>query len=129
MRGYRSVRRVMEHGAVYVGTIAALQAWYRAVRRPLMERTAWGAACFEGALRQLAAVRKERIKRMDAVVKAIGEGRIDDPEVRRQVRITQGKVDDIVEGFRHNVRLTHGRALILPISFRNEFVFHFYSPI
>jgi UDP-N-acetylglucosamine/UDP-N-acetylgalactosamine diphosphorylase len=71
MRGYRSVRRVMEHGAVYVGNIAALQAWYAAVRRPLMERTAWGAACFEGALRQLAAVRKERIKRMDVVVKAI----------------------------------------------------------
>lgn len=72
-RGYRSVRRVMEHGAVYVGNIAALQAWYRLVRRPLMERTPWGAACLEGALRQLAAVRKERIKRMDAVAKAIGK--------------------------------------------------------
>ena len=72
-RGYRSVRRTMEHGAVYVGNIAALQAWYRIARRPLMEGTAWGAACFEGALRQLAAIRKERIKRMDAVVKAIAK--------------------------------------------------------
>lgn len=75
-RTYRSVARTMEHGAVYVGNIAALQAWYAAVRAPLMDRTPWGAACREGAMRQLAAVRKERIKRLDAVVQAIaGEDR------------------------------------------------------
>lgn len=72
-REYRSVERVMRNGAVYVGNIAALQAWYAAVRKPLMDRTPWGAACCEGAQKQLQAIRKERLKRLDAVVQAIAK--------------------------------------------------------
>ena len=66
--GYRSVGRVARNCATYVGNVAALQAWYEAVRRPLLERTPHGAACFEGARRQLAAVRAERIRRLDELV-------------------------------------------------------------
>jgi hypothetical protein len=43
--------------------LAALQVWYQQVRRPLLEQTPHGAACLAGALKQLAAVRKERLKR------------------------------------------------------------------
>ena len=66
--GYRSVGRVARNCAAYVGNVAALQAWYEAARRPLMERTPHGAACFEGARRQLAAIRSERIRRLDELV-------------------------------------------------------------
>ena len=69
--GYRSVARVMKNGAIYVGNVAALQTWYEQVRRPRMGRTAHGAACLEGALRQLSVVRKERIQRLDEVVAKI----------------------------------------------------------
>lgn len=69
--GYRSVARVVRNCAIYIGNIAALQIWYSQVRRPLMEKTAHGAACLEGALRQLAAVRKERLKRLEAVMDKI----------------------------------------------------------
>ena len=69
--GYRSVARVMKNGAIYIGNLAALQVWYGQVRGPLMSRTPHGAACLEGALKQLAAVRKERIKRLDEVVAKI----------------------------------------------------------
>ncbi len=69
--GYRSVARVMKNGAIYIGNVAALQVWYDQVRRPLMSQTPHGAACLEGALRQLAAVRKERIQRLDEVVTKI----------------------------------------------------------
>lgn len=69
--GYRSVARVVRNCMMYIGNIAALQVWYEQVRRPLMERTPHGRACLEGALRQLAAVRRERIKRLEAVVARI----------------------------------------------------------
>ena len=69
--GYRSVARIVRNCAIYVGNIAALQVWYGLVRRPLLERTPHGAACLEGALRQLASVRKERMKRLEDVVSRI----------------------------------------------------------
>ena len=69
--GYRSVARVAKNCAIYIGNIAALQVWYQLVRRPLMEKTSHGAACFEGALKQLAAVRKERLKRLDDMMEKI----------------------------------------------------------
>ncbi len=66
--GYRSVARVAENGAIYIGNVAALQVWYEQVRRPLLEKTPHGAACLGGALKQLSAVRQERLKRLDEVV-------------------------------------------------------------
>ncbi|HPJ57042.1 MAG TPA: UDP-N-acetylglucosamine pyrophosphorylase [Kiritimatiellia bacterium] len=71
--GYRSVARVVRNCAIYIGNIAALQAWYEQVRRPLLERTPHGAACLEGARKQLASVRKERMKRLEAVVERIAQ--------------------------------------------------------
>ena len=69
--GYRSVARLVRNGGLYIGNIAALQVWYDQVRRPLMTRTPHGAACFAGALKQLAAVRQERMMRLEAVVERI----------------------------------------------------------
>ena len=71
--GYRSVARVVRNCAIYVGNIAALQAWYEQVRRPLLEKTPHGTACFEGARKQLASVRKERLKRLDDVMERIAK--------------------------------------------------------
>ncbi len=71
--GYRSVARVVRNCAIYLGNVAALQVWYEQVRRPLLERTPHGKACLEGALKQLAAVRKERLKRLDDVMEKIGK--------------------------------------------------------
>ncbi|MDR0994560.1 MAG: UDP-N-acetylglucosamine pyrophosphorylase, partial [Verrucomicrobiota bacterium] len=36
---YRSLARLLHNALIYIGNIAALEAWYRVVRRPLMERT------------------------------------------------------------------------------------------
>lgn len=70
---YRSVTRVARNCAIYIGNIAALEVWYEQVRRPLLEQTPHGAACCAGALRQLAAIRKERLKRLDAVVEQVAQ--------------------------------------------------------
>ena len=69
--GYRSVDRVLRNGAIFIGNLAALEAWYAQVRRPLLATTPHGAACLAGALRQLAAARQERLKRLDEVVAKI----------------------------------------------------------
>jgi UDP-N-acetylglucosamine/UDP-N-acetylgalactosamine diphosphorylase len=69
--GYRSVERVMRHGAEFIGNLAALEVWYAQVRRLLLARTAHGEACLEGALRQLAEARRERLNRLDEVVAKI----------------------------------------------------------
>ena len=71
--GYRSVARVVRNCAIYLGNVAALQVWYEQVRRPLLERTPHGRACLEGALKQLASVRKERLKRLDDVMEKIAK--------------------------------------------------------
>ena len=71
--GYRSVARVVRNCAIYIGNLAALQVWYEQVRRPLLTRTPHGSACYEGAQKQLAAVRKERLKRLDDVMERIAK--------------------------------------------------------
>lgn len=71
--GYRSVARVVRNCALYLGNIAALQVWYEQVRRPLLEKTPHGKACYEGARKQLAAVRKERLKRLDDLMEKIAK--------------------------------------------------------
>lgn len=73
-RAYLSITRLLRNAAIYIGNIAALQAWYLAVRAPLMatpEAPPHAARCHAGALRQLAAVRKERMKRLEAVMDAL----------------------------------------------------------
>ena len=69
--GYRSVARVLRNGAFYIGNLAALEVWYAQVRRPLLEKTPYGAACLAGALKQLAGARAERLKRLGEVVAKI----------------------------------------------------------
>lgn len=70
-RAYRSTTRVFRNCIRYLANLAALQAWYETIRRPLLAATPHGQACYDGALRVLAAVRKERVKRLDAVADAV----------------------------------------------------------
>ena len=69
---YRGVRRILRNGMAYLGNLVALAAWYREVRAPAMSGTRWGAACAAGGMRQIAADRKERVKRLGAVMEAVG---------------------------------------------------------
>ena len=69
--GGRSVARVLRNGGLYIGKLAALEVGYALVRRPVLERDAYGGACVRGALRQLKGAREERLKRLDDVVARI----------------------------------------------------------
>lgn len=70
---YMNVGRVVRNCAIYLGNIAALDVWYRTVRKDAMDGTPWGMRCRAGALKQLAAVRKERMKRLEALVSALAK--------------------------------------------------------
>jgi len=69
--GYASVDRLLQKGAAYIGNLAALEVWYAQVRHTHLSRTSHGQACLEGALSQLAAARKERMKRLDGLVEKL----------------------------------------------------------
>lgn len=60
---YRSIRRIVLNNLNYIGNILALRAWYKAVRSQFAGDE-FSKACHEGALVQLDAVLKERIKRL-----------------------------------------------------------------
>ena len=69
--------RVGERAATclaYLGNVLALRSWYRLARTPAMERTPWGAACLDGALRRLDAVWAERLKRLGDLAALVRKG-------------------------------------------------------
>ncbi len=65
---YRGLQRTLERNVDYVASLVALDAWYRSVRRPFFEAQPLGPLVFEGALGALARGRKERLKRLAAMI-------------------------------------------------------------
>ncbi|HOA89571.1 MAG TPA: UDP-N-acetylglucosamine pyrophosphorylase [Propioniciclava tarda] len=65
---YRALRRVLEHNVDYLASLVALDAWYRAARRPFFDAVDLGPLVLQGALDALASGRAERIKRLLAMI-------------------------------------------------------------
>ena len=64
---YPGFRRVVENNILYLANLAALEAWYREVRKPFLEKQEFGTLLYTGVLDQLSAARKERNKRLEAM--------------------------------------------------------------
>ncbi|HOD35988.1 MAG TPA: UDP-N-acetylglucosamine pyrophosphorylase [Syntrophales bacterium] len=72
---YPGFKRVVENNILYLANLAALEAWYRGVRKPFLEAQEFGTLLFAGVMDQLAAAGKERLKRLEAMAeKAVGPG-------------------------------------------------------
>ncbi len=67
----RAVRRLVWRNLVYLGSIHALRAWYRAARAPFLRRTPFQQACLDGALARLDTVWQERVRRLDELAGAM----------------------------------------------------------
>ena len=79
---YRQLGRIIARNLTYVGSLDALEAWYRGVRRPFFTTQALGEHVWQGALAALASGRAERLKRIKTLV-----GHLDDSDDgRRQLR-------------------------------------------
>ena len=64
---YPNLRNIVENNIIYLANLAALEAWYREVRKPFLEAQEFGSLLYDGVLDQLALARKERIKRLEAM--------------------------------------------------------------
>jgi UDP-N-acetylglucosamine/UDP-N-acetylgalactosamine diphosphorylase len=63
-RCYGKVGRKIANNFVYLGNVHALREWYRGVRARFLKRDAFGAACYEGVLRNLDLIIEERRRRL-----------------------------------------------------------------
>lgn len=68
---YRDIRRAATNSLLYLGSIRALQHWYREVRRLFMQDDPYRAACHRGALSRLEVVFQERVHRLEQLANAM----------------------------------------------------------
>jgi len=64
---YPGFKRIVENNILYLANLAALEAWYREVRKPFLEAQEFGSLLYAGAMEQLSVARKERSKRLEAM--------------------------------------------------------------
>lgn len=67
-RRYKRLGPLLEKNLTYVANLVALEAWYRQVRAPFFAAQEFGDLVLAGALDVLACARKERTKRLEALV-------------------------------------------------------------
>lgn len=89
---YRRLGRIIERNLTYVGSLDALEAWYRGVRQPFFAAQELGGLVYEGALAALASARAERLKRVKALVAHLEDG----DDGRGQLR---ERIDDVLALF------------------------------
>jgi bifunctional UDP-N-acetylglucosamine pyrophosphorylase/glucosamine-1-phosphate N-acetyltransferase len=61
---YRSIHRIVVNNLIYIGNLHALKAWYRFARKKYMTGNIYSEACWTGAISQIEAGIRERLKRM-----------------------------------------------------------------
>ena len=66
-KAYAGFKRIVEGNILYLANLAALEEWYRWVRKGFFDAQELGSFLYEGALEALAAARKERLKRLKAM--------------------------------------------------------------
>jgi bifunctional UDP-N-acetylglucosamine pyrophosphorylase / glucosamine-1-phosphate N-acetyltransferase len=67
--------RIIGHNFTYLANLCALEEWYRHVRRHFFATQEFGQLVYEGALEKLVMAKKERIKRLQALVEKLAPGR------------------------------------------------------
>jgi bifunctional UDP-N-acetylglucosamine pyrophosphorylase / glucosamine-1-phosphate N-acetyltransferase len=87
-RMYQGLRRTVRNNVIYLANLAALEEWYRRVRRPFFARQELGILVFEGALETLAAAKQERLSRLLAMAEKVPAT----DEVSRQWRDRAGEL-------------------------------------
>ena len=66
--GYKALSRIVGKNLSYLASLQALEAWYRAIRRPFFAAEELGELVYDGALEMLASAREERVSRLTAML-------------------------------------------------------------
>ena len=78
---YRRLNALLEKNLTYIGSLVALQNWYRQVRSLFFARHGFGGQLLDGALAALDAGHQERLKRVEALLARIEP----DDQARREL--------------------------------------------
>ena len=70
-RRFKRLGALVEHNVTYLANLAALEAWYVAVRRPFFGSVELGEEVYAGALEMLDSARAERTKRLRGLIDAV----------------------------------------------------------
>jgi UDP-N-acetylglucosamine/UDP-N-acetylgalactosamine diphosphorylase len=100
---YPGIGRVVKNNILYLANLTALEMWYTHIRKPFLEAQPFGLLLYAGVLEQLAAGKKERLKRLKAMAqKAVASGK-DVParqELHDQIKMIEnlftGKIPDVL---------------------------------
>ena len=88
-KAYTGFNRIVESNILYLANLAALEEWYRWVRKGFFDAQELGSFLYEGVLEALASARKERLKRLKAMA-GKAHGASSDHQGRRAGRHEEG---------------------------------------
>ena len=98
---YPRLKRLLENNVHYLANLAALEAWYREVRKDYFAAQELGSLVYAGAIEQLAAAKAERLQRLQAVAEAVRETGAEKrlPQRQEQRQAFSRAVRSLEEGF------------------------------
>ena len=97
------VGRVVGNNILYLANLKALEAWYTYIRKPFLEAQQFGLLIYAGVLEQLAAAKKERLKRFKtmagkAIVSSAEERCGISPRSRQELHEQIGYIEELFTG-------------------------------
>ena len=100
---YPGIGRVVKNNILYLANLTALEMWYTHIRKPFLEAQPFGLLLYAGVLEQLAAGKKERLKRLKAMAQKAVAAAKDVParrELHDQIKMIEnlftGKMPDVL---------------------------------
>ena len=92
---YLGIGRVVENNILYLANLTALEAWYTYIRKPFLEAQPFGHLLYAGAMEQLSAAKKERLKRLKMMAKKAVVSAGKDALKRRELHEQFGCVESL----------------------------------
>jgi len=100
---YPGIDRIVKNNILYLANLTALEMWYTHIRKPFLEAQPFGLLLYAGVLEQLAAGKKERLKRLKAMAQKAVAAAKDVParrELHDQIKMIEnlftGKMPDVL---------------------------------
>jgi len=95
---YPGIGRVVENNILYLANLIALEAWYTHLRKPFLEAQPFGLLLYAGAMEQITAAKKERLKRLKAMAKKAVANSAKDDRKRQELHEQFGCIESLFTG-------------------------------
>ena len=95
---YPGIGRVVENNILYLANLIALEAWYTHIRKPFLEAQPFGLLLYAGAMEQITAAKKERLKRLKAMAKKAVANSAKDDRKRQELHEQFGCIESLFTG-------------------------------